>query len=263
VRFKQVILTLLLWLAAFLYYCLTSLPPCNPFLISTCGLTTLTDDPSNTQLNPVSGEGGFSTSTCYPYSMHQLNQIEVATIVNYQNNSMYAAWQALSEEDYSRQDIRFGMRYSNRFIRIGAGYEVLYDDIPGYGNEKDDRLDAGLRLKLKNTTLDLSSELDIPFDDDNDLSTGKYSFCLGQKIEPNLSLACGTDLSKADISNLKLGCHYRVSNNFTTLAAWESEPGRFGIGAVFSIQWFNLSYAVQTHPSLDWTHSIGISALFP
>jgi hypothetical protein len=260
---KRLFFFLWLSLALLPLFCLDCLPSCSPFLISTCGLSSLTDDPSATQVNPVGGEGGLATSTSYLFSMGQLNQIDVATVVNYQNNSMYAAWQSLSNDDYTRQDIRIGVRYSYRFFRLGLGYKMLYDQISDANSANDDRLDAGLRLKYKNSTLDLGSEHELPISGENNFSAGDFTLSAGQKIDANLTLAAGLSAVHEEPWNYKLGCLFQLNPNLKAIASWESEPGHFGMGAVFNLKWFNLAYAVQTHSELDWTHSVGISALFP
>jgi len=253
---RHLILVLILSLCIYHLYCLESLPACSPYLISSNGLTTLTDDPSATHLNPVAGEGGVSTSTSFLYGMTRLNQVELASIVNYQYNSMYAAWQAMDDEDYTRQDIRFGIRYSQPTFRVGLGYKILYDDIPGYGSEKDDRFSAGFRFKLKNTTLDIGSEHSLPITRDEPFKAGDFNFTLNQQIEQNLALAIGLNVSDEEIYAAKLGCSFYVTSSLKAVASWESEPGRFGVGCIFSVKWLNLAYALQTHPELDWTQVI-------
>lgn len=262
-RCKHLCLLTLLCVGSNLLLGLVPLPSCNPFLISACGLTTLIDDPSATQLNPIAGEGGVSTSTSFSYSMTSLNQVEIASIVNYQGNSMYAAWQSLDNEDYSRQDVRFGIRYSQSAFRVGVGYKILYDEIPGYGSDKDDRFNAGFRFMVKNTTIDLGSEHAMPVNQDNPFTAGDFSLNLGQQLEDNLKLALGLNLAEEKLSNIKLGCRFDIAPNLKAVASWESEPGRFGLGTIFNLKWLNLAYALQTHPELAWTHSVGISAMFP
>jgi hypothetical protein len=260
---KQLVISLLLCSCAFLLWGLEPLPPCNPLLISTGGLTTLTDDPANTLANPVAGDGGISTSTSIINGMKQLSQFELASVVSYQGNSMYAAWQALNNDDYTRQDIRFGIRYSYKFFRLGVGYKLLYDEIPGYGSDKDDRLDMGLRLKYKQTTLDIGSENRLPVEDEPGEDYCDYSIILGQSLEKSLALAMGFNTIHNEDANFKLGCRYQIYKNFQGITSWSSNPGQFGIGVVFSVKSFNLAYSLQTHPELDWTHSVGISAMFP
>ena len=260
---KHLLLMLALIMCIYVLNCLEPLPSCNPFLISSSGLTTLTEDPSATQLNPAAGEGGVSTSTSYHYSMTQLNQIELASVVSYHNNSIYAAWQTLDNADYRRQDIRFGIRYSQPAFRGGVGYKILYDDIPGYGSAKDDRLSAGFRYKLNHTTIDLGAEHPLPLSKENSFMEGDFSLHFGQQIEQDLTLAIGLDFANKELSDVKLGCRYSIYSNFQAVASWSSEPGRFGIGGIFTIRWLNIAYALKTHPELAWTHSVGISAMFP
>ncbi|MFO7659485.1 MAG: hypothetical protein R6V77_01110 [Candidatus Cloacimonadaceae bacterium] len=242
---------------------LEPLPTCNPFLISAGGLTVLTDNPAATYLNPAAGDGGISTATSFPYGMTKLDQIELASIVSYQNNSMFVGWQSLDNADYKRQDMRFGIRYSQPNLRVGVGYKLLYDDIPGYGSDKDDRLTAGLRYKIQTLTVDLGSEHNLPFNKDNSFSAGEFSLNLGQQLEPTLLLGLGLHISEHEIADLRVGCRLQLNPNLRGIASWQSEPGRFGLGAVFNIKWLQLAYALQTHPELSWTHSVGITAMFP
>jgi len=255
-------MALMLCLCSCLLFSLEPLPPANPNLLSSSCLTTLTDDPSNTCINPISAEGGISTSTGFLHGMMQLNQVEVASVISYQNNSMYAGWQAMEDDDYSRQDIRFGVRYSYRFFRLGVGYKVLFDKIPGFGSEKDDRINTGIRLKHSNTTLDFGTEHRIPYAENEDFSTGIFSLCIGQKLDDKAALAAGMIIANRKAETFKLGCRYQMTKNFGTIVSWDSEPGRFGIGTVFTHNWLKISYGMRTHPELDWTHSIGITAVF-
>jgi len=253
----------LLYLCSLSLFAFEPLPPCNPFVIASGALSNLTDDPSSAQLNPVSGEGGITTSVSYPYSMQQLSQVEIASVVNYQLNSMYASWQTLSNNDYNRQDIRLGFRLSYLYFRFGLGYKVMIDEMEGYGTENDDRLTAGIRFKHKKTTLDIGSEHAMPFGRDNSFEDGEFNLSLRQDLDPNLAVAAGFSTDSEQRFNYKVGTIFGLHPNLKAVASWESRPGRFGLGAIFKLKWFNLAYAVQTHPDLDWTHSIGISALFP
>lgn len=259
---KHAVSALLFCLVISALSALEPLPPSHPLVLAGAGLTTLTDDPSLTQLNPVAGEGGFSTSTSFISGMAQLNQFELASAINYEYNSMYAAWQSLENEDYIRRDIRFGFRYSYAFFRLGLGYKMLYDDIPGYGSEKQDNLTAGIRLKYKQAVLDAGSELALPESGDDYASCCAYNVTLGQKLDNSLALAVGIRTAPDEDVDLRLGCRYPVTQHFEGITSWHSNPGSFGVGAVFTIKPFQLSYAFQTHPELDWTHAIGISALF-
>jgi len=260
---RQLVLLLMLLLCASVLCSLEPLPTCNPFLISAGGLTVLTDNPAATYYNPAAGEGGVSTSASIPYGMSKLDQIELASIVSYQNNSMFVGWQSLDSADYKRQDMRFGIRFSQPGFRVGVGYKLLYDDIPGYGSDKDDRLTAGLRFKIQTLTLDLGSEHNLPFDKDNSFTAGDFRLNLSQQLEPTLLLGLGLQVSDQEIADFMVGCRLQLNPNLRGIASWQSEPGRFGLGAVFNIKWFQLAYALQTHPELAWTHSIGITAMFP
>jgi hypothetical protein len=242
---------------------LEPLPPCHPLALASAGLTTLTDDPALTGLNPVAGEGGFSTSTSFISGMTQLNQYELASAINYEYNSMYVSWQSLENEDYIRRDIRFGFRYTNYFFRLGAGYKMLYDEIPGYGSEKQDNLVAGIRLRYKQTVLDARSELALPAEGDDYASCCEYNLTLGQKLDNSLALAAGIQTIKGEDIDLKLGCRYQITPNFQGLTSWNSDPGSFGVGAIFNVRFLQVAYALKTHSELNWTHSIGLSALFP
>ncbi len=253
-------LTLLLTAALCRLAALEPLPPCHPLLLGACGLTALSDDPAATGINPAAGEPGLAASSALTHGMRRLARYELASLVAWQYSSAYAAWQSLDNDACRRADVRAGVRYGCSFFRLGLGYKLLLDEIPGYGAARDDRLDAGLRLSYKGLSLDLGSEHRLP---PRSGGEGSYNLCLGQAPDPNLTLAAGLAFAPDTDPCFKLGCRLRLYQNLTALAAWESEPARFGCAAAFDLGWLNLAYAVQTHPDLDWTHSLGLTVLFP
>ncbi len=258
-------LVALLWLVtgAAALHSLESLPVINPVLLATGGLSALTDDPAASVLNPVAGEGGVSTSTGWIHKLNELSQYDIASVLSFQSNSMFAGWQALNHDDYKRQDIRFGIRCSYAFFRAGVGYKLMFDEIPGYGSARDERLTAGLRLKYRKATLDIGSEHRLPIDDTNRLNCGSFNLCLAQKLEDSFVLAAGLETCKSEGNHYKLGCRYKITPNFSGITSWTSNPGRFGVGTTFNLGTLRISYALQTHPELDWSHTVGITLMFP
>jgi hypothetical protein len=260
---RHLILSVLLCLGLSGLFCLEPLPPCNPFLIGANGLTTLTDDASVSAINPAAGENSISTSTSFLHGMSALNQYELASVFGYKNNSFVAAWQSLDNDDYTRQDFRLGIRYELWKVRFGIGYKLMYDEIPGYGSDKDSRLQEGVRFTYKNTKADLAFEHKMPPFTDKNKSAQILNLCLGQKLDSRSELAIGMTAQPGLPVSFKLGSRFEVYKNFSALVSWSSEPGRFGFETDFSLKQFTLAYALQTHPELDWTHSIGISAILP
>jgi len=223
----------------------------------------MSEDPSNTLTNPAAGECGISTSTSLLHGMNSLNQNELSSILNYRDFSIFTAWQGLSTDNYSEQAYRMGVRYRYSLFRWGIGYKISYDDITGYGSDKKDWLCAGFRINHHQTIVDLSAEQTLSTDAEDYPGARKLFFSLGQKLDSNTILAFGIDAASQQKINLKLGCNYNITDYFETITSWESRPGRFGLGCSFLINRFNLSYAVQSHPELRWTHSIGIAAMLP
>jgi hypothetical protein len=244
-------------------YGLESLPYSNPFLVSTCGLTTLSNDPATTLINPATGLSGVSSSTSYLYGMDKLSQCEISSLLEYQNSGAFIGWQSLNNDDYTKQDYRLGYRFGLKFLRIGVGYKLSYDKIPGYGSEKDECYYAGIRLLLGNNTIDAATE---PIRINSDLAEPEehtINLSLSRKLSNNTILAFGLTKERDEQTDYKVGCRFPITNHLQALVSWESEPGRFGMGGVFALSWLKLIYAVQTHPELDWTHSVGISIMFP
>jgi hypothetical protein len=257
------ILIFLLFICTSGLFCLESLPPCNPFLIGANGLTTIIDYASVTSINPAAGESSLCTSTCFLHGMSTLNQYELASVFGYKNNSFLAAWQTLNNQDYTRQDFRLGIRYELWKIRFGIGYKLMYDEIPGYGSDKDSRLQEGIRFTYKNTKADLAFEHKMPPFSHENTNAQILNLCLGQKLDAKSSVAIGMTAQPNLPISYKLGCRFEVFKSFSAVASWSSEPGRFGFETDFQLKYFTLAYALQTHPELDWTHSIGISAILP
>jgi hypothetical protein len=260
---RRCILIALLCLVCSGLFCLEPLPACNPFIMGANGLTTLTDDASATSINPAAGENSISTSTSFLHGMSALNQYELASVFGYRNNSFSAAWQTLDNDDYQRQDFRLGIRYELWKVRFGFGYKFFFDDIPGYGSGKDNRLQEGIRFKHNNTTADLAFEHKMPPFRSQNSSAQILNLCLGQKLDDSSELAFGLTAPRNLPVSYKLGCRFQILKNFSALASWSSQPGRFGFATDFRIKYFSLAYALQTHPELSWTHSIGISATLP
>ncbi len=260
---KSLVLAAYISLSVSFAFALEPLPGNNPYLISTCGLTAMIDDPCSTLINPAAGLSGISSSTSYLYSMDQLSQCEVSTVLEYQDSGIFIGWQTLNNDDYTKQDYRFGYRFGYKWFKLGVGYKLSYDKIPGYGSEKDDCLYAGLRMELPTTTFDVSEE---PIKVNKELSTPdihSINLSLSQELSENTALAIGISSNQYEGLNYKVGCRFQVAKHLQGIVSWESEPGRFGIGSAFSLSWLNLIYAVQTHPELKWTHSFGISIMFP
>jgi len=242
---------------------LEPLPISNPFLISANGLTAMSDDPSTTLLNPAAGLSGVSSSTSYLYSMDRLSQCEISSVLEYQNSGVFIGWQSLNNDDYTKQDYRFGYRFGFKSLKLGIGYKLSYDKIPGYGSEKDDCLYSGLRLNLASTTFDFATD-HIRINDELAALEGRsFDFSLNHDLADNAALAVGLSTRRDNPINYKVGCRFQTTKHLQGIVSWSSEPGRFGIGSVFSLSWLKLIYAVQTHPELQWTHSVGISIMFP
>jgi hypothetical protein len=260
---KRCLLAALVCMVVSGLFSLEPLPFCNPFLIGVSGLTTLTDDASASAINPAAGESGISSSTSFLHGMIALNQYELSSILNYRNSSFIAAWQALDNDDYTRQDFRLGARYDLLPVRFGMGLKLFYDDIPGYCSERDYRLYEGVRARFKKTVADLAFEHKIPPFGGGDKDAGNLSLSIGQKLDSDSEVSFGLDAARNLPVSYKLGCRFLVFRDFSALASWSSQPGRFAFGTIFSLRSFNLAYALQTHPELDWTHSIGIAAALP
>ncbi len=254
---------LLFCLVTFRLFSLEQLPFTNPYLVSSSNITTLTSDPSNAIINPASGENGISTSSCYLFGMHNLNQYELTSVVDYNNYGIVVGWQAMDSDGYSRQDYRLGIRYGFRSVKVAIGCRLSYDEITGYGSERDSDPYAGLRLNYLHTTLDVSANNFLSANNSTDSRSMEYNISIGQKIATNTIVAFSLTSSANNKANFKAGCRFPVYDNLQTIVSWESEPGRFGFGSDFKVGWMHICYGLQTHNELDWTHSIGLSVLFP
>lgn len=260
---RHYIIILLFWFALFRLFSLESLPFTNPYLVSSSNITTLSNNPSNAILNPAAGESGISTSTCYLYGMHNLHQYELTSVVDYNNYGVIVCWQAMDADNYSRQDYRLGIRYGFRSVKVAIGYRLSYDEITGYGSERDSNPYAGLRVNYLHTTLDAAANKFLSTNESRYSQSMDYNISLGQEIVSNTIVAFGLASSAKAKTNFKAGCRFPVYDNLQTIVSWESEPGRFGFASDFAVGWMHICYGLQTHNELDWTHSIGLSVLFP
>lgn len=260
---KSLALFALFYLAIGVVRGLEPLPISNPFLLCTSGLTAMSDDPSTTLLNPAAGLSGVSSSTSYLYGMDALSQCEISSILEYQDSGVFIGWQTLNNDDYTKQDYRLGYRYGYKFWKLGIGYKLSYDKIPGYGSEKDDCLYAGLRLKLHQSTFDIASEQIKVNREISEPDRQSINMSISQELSKESALAFGISTSNNKRTEYRIGCRFAATKNLEGVVSWESEPGRFGMGSVFSLGWLKLIYAVQTHPELKWTHAIGLSIMFP
>ena len=195
--------------------------------------------------------------------MTALNQYELTTVLDYKDSGVFASVQALDDDSYSRKDYRIGYRQGFGSLRLGIGYAVFYDDIAGYGSQKDDLLTAGMRLSKGKNTLDVSRNYYLSAKNRDKNYSEKLSLSIGHKLDANASLAAGFSMTENDKTSYKLGCQYQVTDNLSLISSWSSQNGQFGAGSIFTIKWFKLAYAIQTHPELKSTHSIGITAMFP
>jgi hypothetical protein len=260
---KQLALFALICHTVSIAFCLEPLPASNPFLISTSGLTAMSDDPSTTLINPAAGLSGVSSSVSYLYNMDELSQCEISTVLEYQDSGVFIGWQTLENDAFTKQDYRFGYRFGYKFFKLGIGYKLSYDNITGYGSEKDDCLYSGLRLDFTKTTFDFSIDR-IKVDEDMAAPEGRTAeLSLSQELSGDTAVAFGVSTLHNEPVNYKVGCRFLATKHLQGIVSWSSEPGRFGIGSAFSLSWLKLIYAVQTHPELHWTHSIGISIMFP
>jgi hypothetical protein len=258
------------WAVAFiLLFCfsllmgLEPLPSCNPFLIGTGGLTVLIDDPASASLNPASGSNGFSSSISYPFSMQTLDNYELATIVDHNDSGVIATWQNINNADYLRQDYHIGFRYGNKRFRLGVGYKTLYDEIPGFGSEREEILTTGVRVKLFGSLLEIAKDYCLSSDNTSHIASNTLRLGIGQKMGVKTAIGAGFTSDKNSKTNYTLGGQFDILDNLSALASWSSRPGSFGLGSAFSIGWINLAYAVKTHPDLQWTHSIGLNIKLP
>lgn len=261
---NKLFLIILLFLTAFgSLLSLEPLPVCSPFVVASSELTSLTENPSTANLNPAAGSSGISTSTSFYYGMTALNQYELTSVMDYKSSGVFASVQALDDDSYSRKDYRIGFRQGFGGLRLGIGYSVFYDDIAGYGSQKDDLLTAGMRLNIGKTTLDVSRNFYLSdMNRDKDYSES-LALNIGHKLDANTNLAAGFSMMENAKTSYKLGCQYQVTDNLSLISSWSSQNGQFGIGTTFSVKWFKLAYAIQTHPELKSTHSIGIMVLLP
>lgn len=239
------------------------LPSSNPNLIAASGLTALTDSPANASLNPASGETGISVSTSFLYSMQALNQYDLASLIDYGNLSFFTCWQTLNNQDYLRNDFSIGSRWNFETFRIGIGFKLLYDDIPDYGGFKEHIIYAGTRFKHKQFLFDLASSQNLTKKNSALQTSNQVDFSFSYQTGESYSLSSGFSAAEKQQVDVKFGCKYDIAESFAIIVSWSSEPGRFGFGTVFNMNNLALVYALQTHPELDWTHSVGLNLTLP
>ncbi len=244
-------------------FSLEPLPGLNPYQIASCGLTGLSDNPSMSIINPAIGANGIAVSTSYPFGMEELQQSELSGTMLYKNSGLFAGWQTLSNVDYERNDYRLGFRTISGNHHFGTGIKLCYDQISGYGSETANWVYTGYRFKFSDSTFDMSVDYIDLFQDSRCPPRRSYDFSIGQGFAESGIMAFGMNLMRGMKPDYKVGCRYSVYPGMQAIISWESEPGRFGVGTMYNIRFLDVMYAAQSHPELNWTHSVGLSVRFP
>jgi len=77
--------------------------------------------------------------------------------------------------------------------------------------------------------------------------TEKGKLSVGLEKENNFDFCC------------KFAGRYDIFPALTLLSSYQFEPNRIGLGTVFNVMQFQLTYSIRTHQYLDLTHYISIS----
>ncbi|MCF7794299.1 MAG: hypothetical protein K9N09_05680 [Candidatus Cloacimonetes bacterium] len=222
------------------------------------GLNLIHPTPASAISNPAILQQGIETSATYLFGMQELPYYNVHAVYSFGKKSLHLGESYLDQEylTESRTNLAIGYKF-NSFTFAGA-VQILRNKVENYHDASSYLLNAGMvwtnsnfssGIAVHNLSQAKFLELKLPI-------TIMWESCY--QITPNSAFSVGLEKEDDFDFSFKFAASYQPFQIMKILAGYQFEPDRIGIGTVFNLQKFKISYSIRTHQYLDLTQYISI-----
>lgn len=222
------------------------------------GLILIHPTPSSAMVNPAVVEDGIETSVTYLFGIRDLPYYNFHVTYTYGKISLNLGESYLDQYYLKESRTNLSIGYKFNSVTFASAIQILKNKVENYQNATAYLLKAGIVWQNSNFSsgfaihnfnqskfLNLDLPITILWESCYQI-TAKSSFSIGLEKEDNFDFS------------FKFAAAYQPFQIMKVLAGYQYEPDRIGIGTIFNLKNFNISYSIRTHQYLDLTHYISI-----
>jgi len=165
----------------------------------------------------------------------------------------------LDHELYSENNAVLGFNYSAHYLTLGVNVRLLSSKVENYKEAGSTIVDGGLKWNNGNISSALAIRNITQSEYEGTILPVVYLWESCYQITKSSRISFGLEKENEFDFCFKFAGRYDILQTLSIISSYQYEPNRIGVGAVFNLFKFNLSYSVRTHQYLDLTHYISLS----
>lgn len=225
---------------------------------ATSGSILIYPSPSASSSNPACSFNGVETAAAYLFNLEDLPYFNFHFQQDFRNFGIHLGSSYLAHPFYKESVSTLSISYSYLDLSVGSSLRYLYNSVENYSSDQAFTSDVGILwqnenissgLSILNVTQSKFLEVDLPV---------VYLLESCYKITDKSKLSIGLEKETDFDFSFKIAGRYDMYKALTILTSYQFQPDRIGVGAVFKLRNFNISYSVRTHQYLPLSHYISL-----
>jgi hypothetical protein len=230
-----------------------------PLILSASDISTLSNSVAGSYYQPALIGDGISISHSSPFSLSELNVVNVAYQFSLWKEQFSVGMFALNNKHISDRTIYLG--YAKRLldmIQLGSNLRYYSQKVEGYESLDAMTLNVGViwendifthGLSYSNVSHTTVKGIELP-------SIVKYECMISPFERLNFAISAEKEMN-FDI-RYGVGVSQKITDMFVVYTGFLNNPGQFSAGLALTVNKVEIGYGIRTHKELDWTQAVGI-----
>ncbi|MCK4694598.1 MAG: hypothetical protein KAT74_02490 [Candidatus Cloacimonetes bacterium] len=238
-----------------------NLPPSAAHNASS-GLSIILDNPSCSFINPAFTNPGVETTAAYLFGLKTLPYYGVSTTMKYKSFGLSAGNYYIAHSVYQENISYLSVNYKIQNFSLGVSFRYLYNKVMDYHKASSIISDCGLLWKNGNisTAVSVKNISQTSFLEESLPIFYIWESCY--KITKRGEIAVGLEKQDGFDFCFRIAGKYMIYKMLSILTSYQYEPDRIGLGLIFSLLKFKITYSIRTHQYLNLTHYISMGYVF-